>query len=399
MTSCCKYNGFQISDTFPQVEVDYSFFQFPSFNTGKAIKSFTFEIMFKTSIAQFSIYPGYWLAFVLFYLTTGLFSCKEKAGVKNVERSLYYWKSVVKPTDFELKRLASLNVQTIYLKFFDVDWEPSSKQAIPVAKMQAANQRLFKQYKIIPTVFITNECIQQIDSTQCIALAGKINGLIKALCQVNQINPIKEIQIDCDWTVSTTKKYFMLLNAIHQLSQTNLSATIRLHQIKFFSKTGVPPVNRGLLMCYNMGNLKNPATKNSIIETDELKKYTANLSNYPLPLDIAFPLFGWKVLFRDQIYKGLIENLPENIFTPSFSNQKNGRIEILKDTLLAGYDLKKGDMLRLENSDISTILAVAKEVNRHLKNTKFRVSLYQLDSVTLKKYTTHDLESIYNSLH
>jgi len=355
--------------------------------------------MFKTTFKQFRIFTVQPLTSFLFFLTTGLFSCNEKTEVKNVERSFYYWKSVVKPTDFELRRLDSLNVQTIYLKFFDVDWNPGSKQVIPVAKMQASDKRLFQRYKIIPTVFITNECIQQIDSFQCIALAGKINGLIKNLCLVNQIKPIKEIQIDCDWTVSTAKKYFMLLNAIHQLSQTNLSATIRLHQIKFFFKTGVPPVNRGLLMCYNMGNLKNPATKNSIIETAELKKYTANLSRYPLPLDIAFPLFGWKVLFRDQIYKGLIENLQEDIFTRSFSTNKNGRIEILKDTLLAGYDLKKGDMLRSEESDISTILDAAKEVNLHLKNTRQRVSLYHLDSVTLKKYTTHELESIYNSLH
>ncbi len=355
--------------------------------------------MFKTSIAQFSVYSVYWLGFVLFYLTTGLFSCNKKAGVKTVERSFYYWKSVVKPTDFELRRLDALSVKTIYVKFFDVDWETSSKEAIPVAKMQACDKQLFQQHNIIPTVFITNECMQQIDSTQSITLASKISKLIKDLCQVNQISSIKEIQIDCDWTVSTAKKYFILLKTLHQLCQTNLSATIRLHQIKFFAKTGVPPVNRGLLMCYNMGNLKNPATKNSIIETDELKRYTGNLSNYPLPLDIAFPLFGWKVLFRNHIYKGLVENLPENIFTTSFSTKQNGRIEILKDTLLAGYELKKGDMLRLENSDISTILAVAKEVNRHLKNTQLRVSFYHLDSVTLKKYATHDLESIYNSLH
>ncbi len=354
--------------------------------------------MFKAQFIQFRIYTGHPLTF-LFFFATCLFSCSEKTEVKNVERSFYHWKSVVKPTDFEWRLLDSLNVQTIYVKFFDVDFEPSSKQAIPVAKMQANVQRLFQQYNIIPTVFITNECIQQIDSTQSIDLAGKINSLIKDLCQVNQIDSIKEIQVDCDWTVSTAKKYFILLNRLHQLSQTNLSATIRFHQIKFFSKTGIPPVNRGLLMCYNMGNLKNPATKNSIIETAELKKYTANLSNYPLPLDIAFPLFGWKVLFRDHIYKGLIENLKDGIFTQSFSTKQNGRIVILKDTLLGGYDLKKGDMLRSEESNISTIINAAKELNLHLKNTHLRVSLYHLDSVTLKKYSAHDLESIYNSLH
>ena len=32
-----------------------------------------------------------------------------------------------------------------------------------------------------------------------------------------------------------------------------------------------------------MGNLTDPSTRNSILETAELKKYTGNLSTYPLP--------------------------------------------------------------------------------------------------------------------
>jgi hypothetical protein len=42
---------------------------------------------------------------------------------------------------------------------------------------------------------------------------------------------------------------------------------------------------------------------------------------------------------------------------------------------------------------------VAGEINNQLKNTEVSVSLYHLDSVTLNKYTTHELESIYRSFH
>ena len=335
----------------------------------------------------------------LLLLIAGLFSCTEKNTARKVERSFYYWKSVVKLTAFEMNRMDSLQVKTIYLKFFDVDWDASTNQAIPNATLQIPDKRLLSKYQLIPTIFITNECIQQIDSSQTILLAGKIYALIQNICETNHINNTKEIQIDCDWTTSSAKKYFALLKTIKQISKINISATIRLHQVKFLTKSGVPPVDRGLLMCYNMGNLKNPATKNSIIETSELKKYTGNLSSYPLPLDVAFPLFEWKVLFRDNSYKGLIENMPGDIFTNSFTRENDGRIEILKDTLLAGYDLKKGDMLRSEESSISEILTAANEVNKCLQNTLGRVSLYHLDSVTLKKYSTHELESIYNSLH
>ncbi|HQW84267.1 MAG TPA: hypothetical protein PK987_07405, partial [Ferruginibacter sp.] len=202
------------------------------------------------------------------------------------------------------------------------------------------------------------------------------------------------------WTASTKNKYFALLNNFHALKpNTTLSATIRLHQVKYVAKTGIPPVNRGLLMCYNMGNLKDPATKNSIIETAELQKYISGLVSYPLPLDVALPLFDWKVLYRNNVYKGLIQNLPNMVFNNSFSQKKENRYVILKDTLLQGYNLQNGDIIRDEQSNYKEIISAAKAVNHQLKNTRLRVSLYHLDSVILNKYTNHELESIFNSLH
>ena len=67
-----------------------------------------------------------------------------------------------------------------------------------------------------------------------------------------------------------------------------LSATIRLHQLKFIGESGIPPVDKGLLMCYNMGDLHRLRISNSILETAELKKYIKQLSVYPLKLDVAF---------------------------------------------------------------------------------------------------------------
>ena len=329
-----------------------------------------------------------------------LFSCNENNQPRQITPSFYYWKSTLNLTNFEKQKLDSLKVKTIYLKFFDVDWDEAARKPVPVAKLQATNGSQLKGFSIIPTVFITNECIQKIDSSQTKPLAEKIMELLKSLIAESDFDSIPEVQIDCDWTASTRDKYFDILKNIKSLKpNAKLSATIRLHQIKFLSKTGVPPVDRGLLMCYNMGNLKNPATNNSIIETAELKKYTGNLSSYPLPLDVAFPLFNWKVLYRNNVYSGLIQGLPDGAFSSSFCSKTGNRYQVLKDTLLQGYDLRKGDMIRDEQSDIKEVLAAAHEIGRHLKNTPLRVSLYHLDSVILSKYATHELESIYNSLH
>ena len=339
---------------------------------------------------------GVLLFFLMIFSWLFFFSCTHHQDKKNTERAFYYWKSVVKLTGFEKLRLDSLKITSIYLKFFDVSWDAASNTPLPVAKVQLPDTTLLLKYHIIPTVFISNACLQRIDSVQTLAMAGQVYQLIKAIAATGGIIAINEIQIDCDWTATTASKYFLLLHAIKKLSKVSLSVTIRLHQVKYVGSSGLPPADRGLLMCYNMGNLRNPASNNSIIETSELKKYTGNLASYPLPLDVALPLFEWMVLFRNNTYTGLVENLAADTFTPAFAQINGNRIAILKDTVLSGYGLKKGDILRREESKITEVLAAATTINKRLKNLNLRVSLYHLDSLTLSKYTTDEIESIYN---
>jgi len=59
-------------------------------------------------------------------------SCNEKRSERTVERSFYYWKSVFTLTRFEEQRLDSLEVKTLYIKFFDVDWDEESRSPVPV---------------------------------------------------------------------------------------------------------------------------------------------------------------------------------------------------------------------------------------------------------------------------
>ena len=269
--------------------------------------------------------PALFVKLLLPVIVVSIYSCSQKKQPRSVERAFYYWKSVLNISGFELKQLDTLQVNTLYIKFFDVDWNAVTQQPAPAAKLQTGHFKLPEKFGVIPTVFITNECIKKITSAQAATLADNIYKLVQDIVTANGFNTIKEIQIDCDWTASTKDTYFLLLekiNALWKNAAIPVSATIRLHQIKFMSKTGVPPVKKGLLMCYNMGNLKNPATNNSILETSELEKYTAQLAAYPLPLDAAFPLFSWKVLFRNNLYSGLIQELPDSVLTNGFITKK-----------------------------------------------------------------------------
>ena len=333
------------------------------------------------------------------FITFILFSCSrhQKPVVKTVDRAFYYWKSVFKLTSFEKAKVDSLQIKTLYLKFFDVEWNNITNKANPVAQITISDTGYLKRFNIVPVVFITNECLLKIDSASAISTAGKIYKLINDIAVLNNLKNINEIQLDCDWSVSTRQKYFSLLTRIKQLADNILvSATIRLHQVKYLKKSGVPPVQKGLLMCYNMGNLKNPSTINSIIETRELKKYVGNLTEYPISLDVALPLFEWKVLFRDGKFKGLIQNLPVSLLRSSSIVHKSNLYKFPGDTILAGYSFKKNDQLRLERSEYNTIISSVNEIRNKMLLHDLRVSLFHLDSITLSKYTINEMENMYN---
>lgn len=337
-----------------------------------------------------------------------LSACQPAVQRTAITRGFYYWKSTMHFTASERQALDTLQVKKLYIKFFDVAWDPVAQSAMPIAKVEvtgsAAQWLSTHPIGIIPTVFITNECMQRIAPGKVTELAQNLHDLMQRMAQqLPATVQIPEIQLDCDWTATSQQNYFALLTALQQLpffQQKLVSATIRLYQCKFKEKTGVPPVGRGLLMCYNMGNLKNPDTQNSILDADELAKYIGNLPLYPLPLDVAFPLFDWKVLYQDNQYKGLIQGLPDSALQqPGVARQEGNRFTLLTDTTLQGYRLKKGDMIRQEDATFAEVIRSARLLRAKLVTPQITVALYHLDSITLHKYSTNELETMYSSMY
>ena len=330
-------------------------------------------------------------------------SCQKE---RNITRSFYYWKSNYKNNPAEQAMLQQLGVKKLYMKFFDVQWDVKHLKPFPSAKIQfdsaALKQLKDSNIEIIPVIFITNETISNIIPESINKLGERVYFLLAGLMDDNLLTNIKEIQIDCDWTESTKDRYFDLLRYLKmlpKLSNKTLSATIRLYQCKYLDKTGVPPVNKGMLMCYNMGNLKSQKTGNSILDPKELEKYIGSLDSYPLPLDLALPLFEWNVLFRNNEYKGLINNLPDSLLQQqSFATQKENRYVVSKDTIWNGYEFKLGDEIRKEHTNFTALLDAVKLISPMWHNPEFNFSFYHLDSTTLSKFSKNELESVYNSM-
>ena len=238
---------------------------------------------------------------IFYFLLVLLFAgCKSEKTPKDLNRAVYFWK-----TNFELSQkekvfLEQNKIEKIYLRFFDVDM--LQNEAIPkgiVSIRTKVNQ------EIVPTVFITNRVFERLKFEQIEVLSTKVLG------QINKISSThKEIQFDCDWTLSTKNKYFFFLEKINEKSPKDMkfSATIRLHQIKFYKKTGIPPVDEGVLMLYNTGDWRKLAKENSLFDAQTTMNYLDNLSEYPLYLKIAFPFFQQVLAYRNGIFYTFIKN-------------------------------------------------------------------------------------------
>ncbi len=321
------------------------------------------------------------------------FACNTREE-RAVQRSFYYWKTVFHLTPKEQKTLQDLSVRNLYVRFFDVDWNDARQTAEPVAK-SVFQQQPPTGVSITPVVFITQEPLQKSDTAALNGLAVNIANLLSSISSNNSLQLSTEIQIDCDWTAKTKESYFHLLNQLKDqafFQGKKLSATIRLHQLKFITQNGVPPVDKGLLMSYNMGNLRHPQTKNSIIEEEELNKYINNLQKYKLPLDVALPIFDWYILFEGAQYKGLVRD-----FKPGEKLASEDRIVFEQDTTINGYAFKKGQWLRHEKSDAEVIQNCAERISKKLQRGELTVILYHLDQTNLSKYNQNELESFFDS--
>ncbi len=315
-------------------------------------------------------------------------SCQQKH--EKVYRSFYFWKTTMVFSEAENTKLQSLHIEKIYTRFFDVDYnnKPVTSGIINIRKLPC-------NVSLIPVVYITNNTLRNTIETD--ELADHICALIKKILYAQSVN-VYEIQMDCDWTLETKEKYFTLLKKIqHHFPGKVLSCTIRLHQVKYSEKTGIPPVQRGMLMFYNMGDLKNNLT-NSIYNEKDAKKYVTYIKKYPLALDVALPLFSWIKQYRFGKLTGLISQIsPEELSkNENFREEPKGNYSVIKNIILHGEFFQAGDKLVPEEISAETAVKAAKLVNKYLTTDTCSVILYHWNPVNKNQHDNSSIEEIYS---
>jgi len=332
-------------------------------------------------------------------------------------KAFYYWKNY-DGFWYDSETLDTLQVRKLYVKYFEVDYDPDLGP-IPVSKTELTISRTEWDYEkdkevlssnarlnIVPTVFILNSVFKE-PGLKTREMAKDILFLISKKHQENMqgFSSPKEIQIDCDWTESTKKVYMRFLRELKQemkkkqsLENTQLSATLRLYAYKFPDRMGVLPVDRAMLMCYNLLTPRESGKRNSILDLEELKKYLIGADAYPIPLDVALPTYSNVQVFQNKQFKSLFYK-EDSTFLSYLKPLKPPFYLISKDTLVDEVYLRKGDRLKVERVSAKQIREAIDIINREVYfEDRPTMALFHLDSDELRKYTHEELVGFYKHL-
>ena len=319
-----------------------------------------------------------------------LASCRKQ---RTVNTAFYYWKTVYETNATEQQYLNSLHCKRMYIRVMDVN--NGEIGPVPISPVRFKSP-LPPSVQVVPVVFIVNNVLKGQSQAQLNQLASKIVYYVDGKIRQSGKITFNELQIDCDWTRTSRNNYFYLLKQIktsRALKNRQLSATLRLHQLKNQQSSGIPPVNRVMLMCYNMGNLRKYGPQNSILDQHELEKYMGyNLFRYPMPVDVGLPLFSWAVVFRQHQYIGIAKRLTADSLNNKqlFTVTDNHLHTLLKD--LPALGLKRGDEVRWENVSTAQLKTTASYIGKYVAQDTLNLIYFHLDASTLKHYTYETLE-------
>ncbi|MWB93491.1 hypothetical protein GON26_03905 [Flavobacterium sp. GA093] len=305
--------------------------------------------------------------------------------------AFYYWKTTFKLSEKEKVTLEENNVSKIYIRYFDIDLHPKTKVPFPVSPIH------FKEkptaYNIVPVVYLKNQVLLQ-PNLNIDDLAQKTVNFINTINQKNNLNG-QEIQIDCDWTLATKTIYLEFIEKIKKLSHKKLSATIRLHQVKYFKKTKIPNVDSGVLMYYNIGTISADSS-NSIYEKKIADRYLKSLKKYPLQLNFALPIYSWAVHIKNQKVIGLKSklNVSDLQKDTNFVKIKTNYFRVKHANYKGGTFYEKDDLLKTEAITAADLTEMAEDLNENSAQAPKEIIFYDLDEFNLNNYEKNIFEQV-----
>ena len=128
-------------------------------------------------------YPIFTISILLLLL-----SCAQNPQ-RNVTRGIYFWRTVFTLSKEEISWLNENEIKKLYVKFFDVDWNPQLSVALPVGDVTVSTKSL-KGIEIIPVIFITNRTLKNMHDSLIQELADNIYR--KVISKASVFNSIED---------------------------------------------------------------------------------------------------------------------------------------------------------------------------------------------------------------
>ncbi len=296
-------------------------------------------------------------------MLAGLLACGNGQDGPGLH-SAYYWSTTFKLDDGQRQFMSRHGVKRLYVRYFDVVDNAGEPQ--PNATVRFAQQPP-RGVEVVPTVFVMPNCL----GGDVADLAGKVVNRVAQISEQNGIGRVGEMQIDCDWTASTQQAFFAFMRAVRSEARKRrmgTSVTIRLHQL---SQTP-PPADRGVLMLYNTGDVRNLKCNKPILDIADVRPYLKRLDSYKLPLAAAYPTFRLDVLFREGEFVGIVHRKDE-------------------------YPILPTDSIAVRQPTLADVMAVKRAVGRERANVNSEIIIYDISSPSYKHFNTNDYEEIFSN--
>ena len=308
----------------------------------------------------------------------------------SLSAGIYYWKTVFRLTEWDRNWMREHGIGRLYLRLFDVDMDRDCTEPmpVPIATTRFAGT-VPEGIEVVPVVYITVSALREGGLCNYDTLCYK---RIMAMTKRNGLGPVREIQLDCDWTATTQDDYFRFCSRMRGLAARDsirLSVTVRLHQLR----TDVPPADRAVLMLYNTGSLYSTQTTNSILSASDAAPWLSRKISYPLPLSFAYPAYGWGILLRNGQFAAILHHT-------DFSDPARYRCDsachytVTRSHWLEQKQLVPGDVIRLEIAGMDETARVKAMAVASLGRPAGNI-VYHLDSLGLSEYTKADINALY----
>ena len=169
--------------------------------------------------------------------------CSEREELSE-SNAVYYWRTDFRLDSTEWVFLQRNHINKVYCRYFDVVINEEGAEPRPNATISFSST-LPDSIELIPTIYITEDCMHQKHQ----GLAEKIVKRIRQMNETNDIKPVSEIQIDCDYTSKSKKVYYQFLEEVKHIR--------------------------------------------------DVQPYLKRLDSYPLPLAAAYPVYQWVRTIRN----------------------------------------------------------------------------------------------------